>query len=66
MTSPTAKTALERAAAKRRQSDAAKGLATLRGVIDAYFEHRPELMSAATRSGRVSRMSLYFRGLAAP
>ena len=25
------------------------GLGTLRGVIDAYFEHRPELRSAATQ-----------------
>jgi integrase len=39
----------EHAAAKQRQRDAAKGLGTLRGVMDAYFEHRPELRSAATQ-----------------
>jgi integrase len=39
----------EHAAAKRRQRDAVKGLGTLRGVVDAYFEHRPELRSAATQ-----------------
>jgi integrase len=39
----------ERAAAKGRQRDAAKGLGTLRGVVDAYFEHRAELRSAATQ-----------------
>jgi integrase len=39
----------EHAAAKQRQRDAVMGLGTLRGVIDAYFEHRPELRSAATQ-----------------
>ena len=39
----------ERAAEKQRQRDAVKGLGTLRGVMDAYFEHRPELRSAATQ-----------------
>ena len=39
----------EHAAAKQRQRDAAKGLGTLRGVINAYFEHRAELRSAATQ-----------------
>jgi integrase len=39
----------ERAAAKQRQKDAVKGLGTLRGVTAAYFEHRPELRSAATQ-----------------
>ena len=39
----------ERAAAKQRQKDAVNGLGTLRGVTDAYFEHRPELRSAATQ-----------------
>jgi hypothetical protein len=41
--------AAEHAAAKQRQRDAVKGLGTLRGVMDAYFEHRPELRSAATQ-----------------
>jgi integrase len=41
--------AQEHAAAKQRQRDAVKGLGTLRGVIDAYFEYRPELRSAATQ-----------------
>src|ERR1700727_2525524 len=41
--------AQEYSAAKHRQRDAAKGLGTLRRVIVAYFEHRPELMSAATQ-----------------
>ena len=39
----------ERAAVKQRQKDAVKGLGTLRGVTAAYFEHRPELRSAATQ-----------------
>jgi integrase len=39
----------ERAAAKQREKDAIKGLGTLRGVTAAYFEHRPELRSAATQ-----------------
>ena len=39
----------EHAAAKQRQRDAVKGLGTLRGVMDAYFEHRSELRSAATQ-----------------
>ena len=39
----------ERAAEKQRQRDALKGLGTLRGVMDAYFEHRPELRSVATQ-----------------
>ena len=39
----------EHAAAKQRQRDAEKGLGTLRDVMDAYFEHRPELRSAATQ-----------------
>jgi integrase len=39
----------ERAAEKQRQRDALKGLGTLRGVIEAYFEYRPELRSAATQ-----------------
>jgi integrase len=39
----------EHAAAKQRQRDAVKGLGTLRDVIGAYFEHRPELRSAATQ-----------------
>jgi hypothetical protein len=39
----------ERAAAKQRQKDAVEGLGTLRGVTAAYFEHRPELRSAATQ-----------------
>jgi integrase len=39
----------ERAAAKQRRRDALEGLGTLRGVIAAYFEHRPELRSAATQ-----------------
>jgi integrase len=41
--------AQEHAAAKQRQRDALKGLGTLRGVVDAYFEHRPELRSAVTQ-----------------
>ena len=36
-------------AEKQRQKDAVKGLGTLRDVVDAYFEHRPELRSAATQ-----------------
>jgi integrase len=36
----------ERAAEKQRRRDAIEGLGTLRGVMDAYFEHRPELRSA--------------------
>lgn len=39
----------EHAAKKQRQKDAVKGLGTLRDVVDAYFEHRPELRSAATQ-----------------
>jgi integrase len=39
----------ERAAEKQRQSDAVKGLGTLRGIMASYFEHRPELRSAATQ-----------------
>ena len=39
----------EHAAAKQRQKDAVRGLGTLRGVTAAYFEHRPELRSAATQ-----------------
>jgi integrase len=39
----------EHAAAKQRQRDAVRGLGTLRGVMNAYFEHRPELRSAATQ-----------------
>jgi integrase len=39
----------EHAAIKQRQRDAIKGLGTLRSVTDAYFEHRPELRSAATQ-----------------
>jgi integrase len=35
--------------ARRRQKDAAAGLGTLGGVMDAYFEHRPELRSATTQ-----------------
>lgn len=38
----------ERATAKQRQRDALEGLGTLRGVVNAYFEHRSELRSAAT------------------
>ena len=41
--------AAEHAAEKQRQRDAVKGLGTLRGVTAAYFEHRPELRSAATQ-----------------
>jgi integrase len=41
--------AAEHAAEKQRQRDAVKGLGTLRDVVDAYFEHRPELRSAATQ-----------------
>jgi integrase len=41
--------AAEHAAGKQRQRDAVKGLGTLRGVTAAYFEHRPELRSAATQ-----------------
>jgi integrase len=39
----------ERAAEKQRQSDALNGLGTLRGIMASYFEHRPELRSAATQ-----------------
>src|ERR1700677_2543379 len=39
----------EHAAEKQRRRDAIKGLGTLLGVIDAYFEHRPELRSAGTQ-----------------
>jgi hypothetical protein len=39
----------EHAASKQRQRDAIRGLGTFRGVIDTYFEHRPELRSAATQ-----------------
>jgi Arm DNA-binding domain len=39
----------EYAAAKQRQRDAAKGLGTLRGVTDAYFDPRPELRSGLTQ-----------------
>jgi integrase len=41
--------AAQHAAAKQRQRDALKGHGTLRGVVDAYFEHRPELRSAMTQ-----------------
>jgi integrase len=41
--------AAQHAAAKQRQRDALKGHGTLRGVVDAYFEHRPELRSATTQ-----------------
>jgi integrase len=41
--------AAEHAAEKQRQRDAVRGLGTLRDVVDAYFEHRPELRSAATQ-----------------
>jgi integrase len=41
--------ASEHAAAKQRQKDAVKGLGTLRDVVDTYFDHRPELRSAATQ-----------------
>lgn len=39
----------ERAEAKQRIRDARKGLGTLGAVMDAYFEHRGELRSAATQ-----------------
>ena len=39
----------EHAAVKQRQRDAVRGLGTLRGVMDSYFEHRPELRSVATQ-----------------
>jgi len=39
----------ERAAEKAETRDAVNGLGTLRGVMNAYFEHRPELRSAATQ-----------------
>lgn len=39
----------ERAAAKQRQRDAAKGLGTLGSVLNSYFEHRPELRSGVTQ-----------------
>lgn len=39
----------EHAVAKHRQRDAVKGLGTFRGVMVAYFDHRPELRSAATQ-----------------
>jgi hypothetical protein len=39
----------ERAAAKQRDRDAVKGVGTLRGVMNSYFEHRSELRSGATQ-----------------
>jgi hypothetical protein len=41
--------AQEPAEAKQRERDAANGLGTLRGLMEAYFEHRPELRRAATQ-----------------
>jgi integrase len=41
--------AQERAEAKQRLNDARKGLGTLEAVMDAYFQHRGELRSAATQ-----------------